>query len=486
MPAAARLRTARVRVQAAVRALRERHGWLDHLFRAGARYVEQRGNHFAAAVTFFSVLTAVPLLMVAFAAAGYVLWFRPTLLARLEQAIAVALPGALSEALVPIVETAVAQRNTVAAVGLAGALWSGVWWMSNLREAVSAQWRLPAPNPAALRRLLHDLAALVGLGAALVASLAVTAVGSGLAATVLALVGAADDGAGRAALRVSTVLVGLLANWLIFSWVILRLPRTDVPLRRGARAALLGAVGLEVLKQGAALFLDRVSTSASGAVFGSLLGLLLFSYLVARLVLFVTAWAATAEDAPARAGRPDLLPAGRWRAIDAPGTVPGRGPTSAGGPMPETSPYPGAVEWVALTFPGPRLDPAVAGPLRDLVAAGTVRLLDAVVVHKAADGTVTEAELEDEAGAALDAVDGEVLELLSHDDLLGLALRLEPDTTTLALVWENRWSAALAEAVRRHGGRVLAHDRVPAADVECALRAAAGVPDGAVADGARA
>ena len=170
MPAAARLRTARVRVQAAVRALRERHGWLDHLFRAGARYVEQRGNHFAAAVTFFSVLTAVPLLMVAFAAAGYVLWFRPTLLARLEQAIAVALPGALSEALVPIVETAVAQRNTVAAVGLAGALWSGVWWMSNLREAVSAQWRLPAPNPAALRRLLHDLAALGGVGAALVAA----------------------------------------------------------------------------------------------------------------------------------------------------------------------------------------------------------------------------------------------------------------------------------------------------------------------------
>ena len=53
-------------------------------------------------------------------------------------------------------------------------------------------------------------------------------------------------------------------------------------------------MALEILKQGTALYFDRVTTSASGAVFGSLLGLLLFSYVVARLVLLVTAWAATA------------------------------------------------------------------------------------------------------------------------------------------------------------------------------------------------
>jgi membrane protein len=66
-------------------------------------------------------------------------------------------------------------------------------------------------------------------------------------------------------------------------------------MRGAARAALLGAVGFEVLKQGAATYLESVTTSASGAVFGSLLGLLLFTYIVARLVLGVTAWAATAR-----------------------------------------------------------------------------------------------------------------------------------------------------------------------------------------------
>ena len=71
---------------------RERHEWLDHLARAGQRYFAQRGNHFAAATAFFSILTAVPLLMVAFAAASYVLWFNPALLTELEDGIAASVP----------------------------------------------------------------------------------------------------------------------------------------------------------------------------------------------------------------------------------------------------------------------------------------------------------------------------------------------------------------------------------------------------------
>jgi membrane protein len=276
-------------------ALRERHEWLAHLTRAGARYIEQRGNHFAAAITFFSILTAVPLLMVAFAAAGYVLWFNPELLTNLENSIAASVPAGLFDAVNPIIETAIGQRNTVAGVGLVAALWSGIWWMSNLREAVSAQWGLPPPHPAALQRLAYDLVALVGLGGALVASLLVTLVGTGVGETVLRFVGFADDGWTPTLLRGVSIAVGLLANWLTFLWAITRLPRTDVPMRGAARAALLGAVGFEVLKQGAATYLESVTTSASGAVFGSLLGLLLFTYIVARLVLGVTAWAATAR-----------------------------------------------------------------------------------------------------------------------------------------------------------------------------------------------
>jgi membrane protein len=272
--------------------MRERHEWVDHLTRAGERYFAQRGNHFAAATAFFSILTAVPLLMVAFAAASYVLWFNPDLLAELENAITASVP---SEALHSIIETAIDQRNSIGTIGLIGALWSGVWWMSNLREAVSAQWELPAPHPAALQRLLYDLRALVGLGAALAVTLSFTVLGAGFAELVLAWLGAPDDGLTRILLRVVGIVLGVTANWLIFAWAITRLPRTDVALRGVRRAALLGAIGFEVLKQGATAYFEVVTGTPGGAVFGSLLGLLLLGYLVARLLLWVTAWAATAR-----------------------------------------------------------------------------------------------------------------------------------------------------------------------------------------------
>ncbi len=296
------------RLRAWLGRLGERYEWVDHLSRAGQRYFEQRGNHFAAAVAFFSVLTAVPLLMVAFAATSYVLWFSPALLADLEHSIAATVPSGLAESLNPIIETAIDQRNAVAGVGLAGALYSGVWWMSNLREAVSAQWGLPAPHPAALQRLLFDLRELIGLGVALAVSFALTVLGTGLTETVLGLVGAPDEEATRILTRVVGVALGVAANWLIFAWAITRLPRTDVRLRSVAGAALLGAVAFEVLKQGVAIYFGAISGSPSGAVFGSLLGLLVFSYVVARMVLLVTAWAATSRGNDARFPVPVAVP----------------------------------------------------------------------------------------------------------------------------------------------------------------------------------
>jgi uncharacterized protein DUF6325 len=139
----------------------------------------------------------------------------------------------------------------------------------------------------------------------------------------------------------------------------------------------------------------------------------------------------------------------------------------------------GPVEWVALTFPGTALDPAVAAPLAELVGSGTVRVLGAAVVHKDAAGDITETELEDEGVPAFDDVDGEVLELLSADDLLSIAEALERDTTTLVVLWENVWARSFIEAVRGCGGTVLAQERVPRAAVERAMADVA--PDGSPA-----
>jgi membrane protein len=275
--------------------LRRDHAWLDHLARAGARYVDQRGNHFAAAITFFSILTAVPLVMIAFAAAGYVLSFNPALLAEVKDAVTAALPAGLSDSVDQLIDRAVEERNAVAGLGLLGALWAGVWWMSNLREAVSAQWRLPAVRPAAVQRLALDLAALVGLGGALLASFAISTIATRFGGAVLARLGVADGSWSLVLLTVLGTALGIALNWMIFMWVVAWLPRTPVSMRCAAQAAMIGAVGLEVLTQGMTVYLGMVSGSPSGAVFGSLFGSLLFVYVVSRLVVFIAAWAATAQ-----------------------------------------------------------------------------------------------------------------------------------------------------------------------------------------------
>jgi membrane protein len=276
--------------------LRERHEWLDHLVRAGTRYTERHGDHYAAAITFFSVLSLVPLLMIGFAVAGYVLFFNPQLLEELRAGIAKNVPAGLDAIINPIIQQAIESRAAVGVFGLLAALYSGVGWMSNMREALSEQWAQVPATPALPKRLLFDLLSLAGLGLALVGSFGITGVASGFAAGVLEFLGLADEVWAGFLLGVLGILLGLLANWLIFLWVIARLPREHATLRSAAKAALLGAVGFEVLKQVMVYYLGSIATSPSGAVFGSFLGLLVFVYFASRFVLFVTAWAATSRE----------------------------------------------------------------------------------------------------------------------------------------------------------------------------------------------
>jgi hypothetical protein len=130
----------------------------------------------------------------------------------------------------------------------------------------------------------------------------------------------------------------------------------------------------------------------------------------------------------------------------------------------------GPVEWVALTFPGRAVDPRVVPPLREIVDTGQVRLLDAAVIHVDDDGAMSESEVEDDGVPGFEGLDGDVLELLSDDDFLAIATGLEPGSTTLVLVWENRWAGRFAGSVRLAGGQLAMHDRVPHDRVVAALR----------------
>jgi membrane protein len=292
---------------------RLRYPWLDHLVRAGQSYTAHHGDHYAAAITFFSVLSLVPMMMIAFATAGFILADNPELLRQLQDQIQSAAPAGLGGTLNGIIEGAIASRRGVGIVGLLGALYSGLGWMSNLREALTAQWRggEEPPEPEGfLRTKVFDLLALLGLGVALVTSFALTGIGTGFATAVLQAIGLGKMPGARLVLTGLAVVASVIGMWLVFLWVIARLPRQPVPLRRAMRAAWFGAIGFEILKQAFAIYLDSVTASPTGQLFGPVIGLMVFAYFVSRFLLFLTAWAAVGagseeQQEPGKAPDPD-------------------------------------------------------------------------------------------------------------------------------------------------------------------------------------
>lgn len=295
---------------------RQRYPWLDHLVRAGQTYTRNNGDHYAAAITYFSVLSLVPLLMIAFAAAAFVLAGNQQLLTELQEQIRTAAPTGLGQTLNEVIDEAIASRNSVGILGLLLALYTGLGWMTNLREALTAQWEQRHEPEGFLRAKLLDLLALLGLGLALVVSFGLTGAGTAFAGVLLDLAGLGHLFWARLVFYVLAIVLSLVGMWLVFLWVIARLPREPVTLRSAMRAAVLGAVGFELLKQVFAIYLNSVSSSPTGRLFGPIIGLMVFAYFVSRFLLFVTAWAATTRE------NRQLAPASPETSEESPETVP--------------------------------------------------------------------------------------------------------------------------------------------------------------------
>jgi membrane protein len=205
-------------------------------------------------------------------------------------------PSGLDKIINDLVEEAIKQRGTVGIIGLLTAAYSGLGWMSNLRDALTAQWGLEHQDVPFLKRMRSDLLSLLGLGLALAVSFGLTAAGAGLGGLLLDWLGLDDDAWAVFLLRVATIVLALAANWVVFIWVLSRLPRQKVSAKSAVRGAIAAAIGFEILKQAATLFLAGVTSSPAGVVFGPIIGLLIFANLVARFLLFITAWTATAKE----------------------------------------------------------------------------------------------------------------------------------------------------------------------------------------------
>jgi uncharacterized membrane protein len=132
----------------------------------------------------------------------------------------------------------------------------------------------------------------------------------------------------------------------------------------------------------------------------------------------------------------------------------------------------GPIDYVVLEWPGELPTAGEVQPLLlDLVDRGIIRILDIAFLTKDEDGSVSALEIGDlkQVAAAFAEFEGASSGLLGDDDLQEAAAALDPGTSAAVLVWENRWAAPVAAALRRSGGQLVASGRLPVQALMAAL-----------------
>lgn len=137
----------------------------------------------------------------------------------------------------------------------------------------------------------------------------------------------------------------------------------------------------------------------------------------------------------------------------------------------------GPIELLAIGFPGSRFSGGILPELTRLAEAGTIAVVDAMVLLKNADGSLDFLEVaqvpEDHAMAALGDLIDEANGLISDEDLEEFAEALAPGDSAALLAFEHTWFKPLRDELLDSGGVLLANMRIPGLVVEEVLAAVA-------------
>jgi hypothetical protein len=134
----------------------------------------------------------------------------------------------------------------------------------------------------------------------------------------------------------------------------------------------------------------------------------------------------------------------------------------------------GPVDFVVIEFPDAKFTGEGLPILLDLVAKGVIRVLDAVVIKANEDGSFVSLSVQDldATGGAWEVISGWSSGTLKQEDFDEVGAVLAPGSAAAVIVYENSWAGPFAAAMTRAGGRLVAFDRIPVADLMAALEAA--------------
>jgi len=230
------------------------------------RYGDVGGNHLAAALTLQAFLSIFPLLLVAIAVLGFVAAGSQTDVAgRLVENLG--LKGESARMVTDAVGAAKSSRKAASVVGFLGLLWSGLGLVAALQYAYNSVWQV---NDRGMKDKVFGLVWLAGA--------AVLFIGGAAATTVLRWL--------PGFLAPVGILIAFAVSFGLWLWTSRVLPNTNLPWKALVPGALLGAIGLEILKVAGAYYVPKAVASSSqlygslGIVFAVLAWLLLFGRLV--------------------------------------------------------------------------------------------------------------------------------------------------------------------------------------------------------------
>ncbi len=291
------------RLKAPWRRLKDKRPSVRHLVAAWARVDQTNGNQYAAAITFFSFLALFPLVLLAVAVAGFVLQSNPATLQSLFNHISETVPGTVGKTLRDSISSAINARTRVGIVGLVGVLLTGLGWIGNLRRALDAAWQVRPPQQNFVMQRVSSAGVLAGLGVGALISVGLTAGGTALTGQIVQFLHLDGIPGTSVLIVVAGLALALFGDFVIFSWVLIRLPHAHVPKHIGFRGALLAAVGFEILKLLGTYTIASSARSLTAGPFASIVAVLVWIQLVGRLLMFTVSWTAVRTEAEAEAAR---------------------------------------------------------------------------------------------------------------------------------------------------------------------------------------
>ncbi len=258
-----------------------------HAWRSYERLDRVKWTRLAAAMTFTSFVALFPLLSLAAAIAAATL--SKDQQDQLQDKIAEQIPG-ISDQL--NIQSLIDNAGTVGLIAGALLLFTGIGWVDATRGCLRAVWELPDEEENPVLHRAKDGGVLVGLGGALLVTVAISTVASALVGWIVRQLGL-DGGFGSVLLYVAAFAVAVLADFLLLLYVLTLFPGVQPARRRLVVAALIGAIGFELLKLLLSGYMQGVAAKSMYGAFGVPVALLLWINFTSKLVLFCAAWTAT-------------------------------------------------------------------------------------------------------------------------------------------------------------------------------------------------